>query len=251
MRDPTGNWSELMVHANDDLRFFDESFDGVDAESDNMEYARDIVHEEMVVRYPTTFNTTEAGNDVAELCRYMLSPIDSHAVRASYCNRCRREVKSSDYGNSTMWICTKENWARKAFRAGKCESQSSSSWMKALMRTKSLTKCTECNTKVDYVYHFREPPPFIVLSVAKDLTVNMERAMTAGGYDYKLKGLIYHGDHHFSSRVIDESGGIWFHDGIHTKRTCDYEGSIYDIDLKNLMRARHGRRCILGIYTIS
>ena len=67
MRDPTGNWSELMVHANDDLRFFDESFDGVDAESDNMEYARDVVHEEMVVRYPTTFNTTEAGNDVAEL----------------------------------------------------------------------------------------------------------------------------------------------------------------------------------------
>ena len=119
------------------------------------------------------------------------------------------------------------------------------------MRTKSLTKCTECNTKVDYVYHFREPPPFIVLSVAKDLTVNMERAMTAGGYNYKLKGLLYHGDHHFSSRVIDEAGGIWFHDGIHTKRTCDYEGCIYDIDLKNLMRARHGRRCILGIYTIS
>ena len=89
--------------------------------------------------------------------------------------------------------------------------------MKALMRTKTSRKCPQCKTKVDLVYHFREPPSFIVLSIIDGLNVSMQHVMNASGYDYKLRGLIYHGDHHFSCRVIDETGGIWFHDGIHTK----------------------------------
>ena len=251
MSDPTTNWDELMVAANDNLKLFDDTMKGVDLESNDMERARNIVHEEMVARYPGIFNATIAGNDVAELCRYMLCPVESHTVKSLYCNRCRREVSSNTHNNSTMWICSKENWSRKASRAGKCDSQPSSAWMKALLRTKSLRKCGECRSRVDYVYHFIEPPSFIVLSVFDDVAVNMERSMNAAGYDYKLRGLIYHGEHHFSSRVIDNIGGIWFHDGIHTRRSCDYEGSIYEIDLKSLAKARHGRRCSLAIYTLS
>ena len=251
MSDPLNNWTELMVNANDNLKLFNESMEGIDMESSEMECARDLIHEEMTVRYPSIFNMTTAGNDVVELCRYMLCPVSSNTLKSAYCNRCRREVSSSEHGNSTMWTCSKYAWSRKVVRAGKCEAQSSSLWMKALLRTKSMRKCRECASKVDYVYHFREPPPFIVLSVSPDLVVNMERSMSASGYEYKLRGLIYHGEHHFSSRVIDSSGGIWFHDGIHTKRVCEYEGSIYEIDLKSLARARHGRRVVLGIYTLS
>ena len=123
--------------------------------------------------------------------------------------------------------------------------------MKALMRTKSTRKCPQCQTKVDTVFHFREPPSFIVMGIYDSLNVIMEHVINATGYEYKLRGLIYYGDHHFSCRVIDEVGGVWFNDGIHTKSVCSYEGDIREIDPVNLTEARHGRRCIVGIYILA
>ncbi|KAJ6549529.1 hypothetical protein DFH09DRAFT_926103 [Mycena vulgaris] len=35
-----------------------------------------------------------------------------------------------------------------------------------------------------------------------------------------LRGIIYVGNFHFTSRLVDSDGRVWFHDGIRTGRAC-------------------------------
>ncbi|KAJ7282262.1 hypothetical protein C8J57DRAFT_1055716, partial [Mycena rebaudengoi] len=44
----------------------------------------------------------------------------------------------------------------------------------------------------------------------------------------KLRGIIYHGDEHFTSRIFSADGDIWFHDGITTRSSTRFE-----VNLKN------------------
>ncbi|KAJ7095666.1 hypothetical protein C8R44DRAFT_554443, partial [Mycena epipterygia] len=39
----------------------------------------------------------------------------------------------------------------------------------------------------------------------------------------RLRGIIYHGTSHFTSRFIDATGMVWFNDGITTGRRCTRE----------------------------
>jgi len=58
--------------------------------------------------------------------------------------------------------------------------------------------------------------------------------------DYSLKGIIYHGQYHFTSRLIDNAGGIWYHDGMTSGRECVYEGKWKDIqDIYQASGERH------------
>ena len=42
---------------------------------------------------------------------------------------------------------------------------------------------------------------------------------------------MYHLDNHFTSRIVSESGHVWYHDGIETGKQMVPEGRIGDIEL--------------------
>ena len=50
-----------------------------------------------------------------------------------------------------------------------------------------------------------------------------------------LKGLVYHGGYHFTCQIIDESGNIWFHDGITNGIISLEEGKFGSVSQPNLM----------------
>ncbi|KAJ7476477.1 hypothetical protein FB451DRAFT_1033426, partial [Mycena latifolia] len=54
----------------------------------------------------------------------------------------------------------------------------------------------------------------------------------------KLRGIIYGGGGHFTSRFIDAAGNVWFHDGIATGRRC-----VPDIQLRELNAGSSLQRC--------
>ncbi|KAF8811158.1 hypothetical protein BYT27DRAFT_7029664, partial [Phlegmacium glaucopus] len=55
---------------------------------------------------------------------------------------------------------------------------------------------------------------------------------------YKLRGVMYHLDNHFTSRFISRSGCVWYHDGISTGRHMECEGNIGDISDLGICRSR-------------
>ncbi|KAJ7229699.1 hypothetical protein C8J57DRAFT_1085582 [Mycena rebaudengoi] len=47
----------------------------------------------------------------------------------------------------------------------------------------------------------------------------------------KLRGMIYHGDEHFTSRMFTTDCNIWFQDGITTRSSTRFEGNLRNIAL--------------------
>ncbi|KAJ7268889.1 hypothetical protein C8J57DRAFT_1004864, partial [Mycena rebaudengoi] len=49
-----------------------------------------------------------------------------------------------------------------------------------------------------------------------------------------LRGIIYHGDEHFTSRMFTTNSDIWFHNGITTRSSTRFEGNLRNIALASL-----------------
>ncbi|KAJ7633729.1 hypothetical protein B0H17DRAFT_961649 [Mycena rosella] len=65
----------------------------------------------------------------------------------------------------------------------------------------------------------------------------------------KLRGVIYGGQGHFTSRIIDRAGNMWFHDGISTGRQCMSEGVlILTSDLMSLQSCGQ-KNAVAVVYT--
>ena len=58
---------------------------------------------------------------------------------------------------------------------------------------------------------------------------------------YKLKGIIYYGDNHFTSRIISDDCLVWYHDGMTTGSCLLHKGPLPTIP--NLMLCKNKDAC--------
>ncbi|KAI0090052.1 hypothetical protein BDY19DRAFT_870617, partial [Irpex rosettiformis] len=66
---------------------------------------------------------------------------------------------------------------------------------------------------------------------------------------YRLAGIIYFGDFHFTCRIIDNEGMIWYNDGIQTGSQSRYESHINNIHPHLLQCAPGHRKSSVVIYS--
>ena len=64
---------------------------------------------------------------------------------------------------------------------------------------------------------------------------------------FKLKGVIYFGEFHFTSRIFTSDRTVWFHDGMTTARQCRNEGKIETFSDHDLMEC-NGKTATLLLY---
>ncbi|KIM76325.1 hypothetical protein PILCRDRAFT_77918, partial [Piloderma croceum F 1598] len=62
-----------------------------------------------------------------------------------------------------------------------------------------------------------------------------------------VRGLIYHGDFHFTSRIIGNDGMVWYHDGMTTGSSCENEGDFDKFSSRKLLKCK-GKKLILVVY---
>jgi hypothetical protein len=62
-----------------------------------------------------------------------------------------------------------------------------------------------------------------------------------------LRGIVYHGQNHVTSRVINVGGEIWYHDGMVTKDIFVRDGDLKDMRDTDL-RKYHGRDIVFSVY---
>ncbi|KAF8871882.1 hypothetical protein BD779DRAFT_1451485 [Infundibulicybe gibba] len=64
-------------------------------------------------------------------------------------------------------------------------------------------------------------------------------------HSYALRGIVYHGDNHFTARVVTVEGRVWYHDGMVTGRELVPEGILTSrIDLTSCQ----SRTAIVTVY---
>ncbi|KAK0434713.1 hypothetical protein EV421DRAFT_1717320 [Armillaria borealis] len=66
-----------------------------------------------------------------------------------------------------------------------------------------------------------ETPPDGTLHIVVDNTVVV----------YRLAGIVYYGNCHFTARFVDFDGNVWFNDGMIHARSVNREGTVDTVDL--------------------
>ncbi|KAF8817329.1 hypothetical protein BYT27DRAFT_7075253, partial [Phlegmacium glaucopus] len=112
--------------------------------------------------------------------------------------------------------------------------------------------CNICNSSLYLKYTFENIPECLVFDFGglNDLEINKSFLLSKDGIQYlfKLRGVIYFSQNHFTSHVITQSGQIWFHDGMTLQHSMRYEG-LLDTELcPNIIYSNSGNAA-LAIYT--
>ena len=113
--------------------------------------------------------------------------------------------------------------------------------------------CSICNLPLYLKHTFDNIPEFLVFDFGglnNDFEINKSILLSKDGIQYlfKLRGVIYFSQNHFTSRVITQSGQIWFHDGMTLQHSMRYEG-LLDTELCPDIFYSNGGNAILAIYT--
>lgn len=87
---------------------------------------------------------------------------------------------------------------------------------------------------------------FHILSNEAILAYSFSLPTIRGKVNYRLRGIVYYGNYHFTSRIISENGTVWYHDGQTTASRCTREGSLIDADID--LHSCKGKAMKLVIY---
>jgi hypothetical protein len=126
-------------------------------------------------------------------------------------------------------------------------STSVAGWMQELKEESNII-CPSCPEKMTITHQFLLPLPFIAIDFSiQKLQIDQTFCIHINNdeFVYQLRGIVYYGDSHFTARVIYNNGMIWFHDGIATKQSLLYEGTIQNlVESLNLCRGKEASAAI-------
>jgi hypothetical protein len=232
------NWSEEFDNINQDhLGVLSEGFKLVLEGHATLENIRDSVRVQLHGLNSTKFPMGQRGASVGDLASTMLQSDRTLTESQRMCPECGHTEDKAPYHMKHLLIPTVTG------------TPSTLAWLSDLY---TITKriCPDCSSamikKIDYV----ELPKLLVLEYPNTnintsheirLVVNNETAVL------HLRGIVYHGENHFTSRIISPEGAMWYHDGITTGSTCATDiglSASIDANLKNCK----GKSLVLAIY---
>lgn len=119
-----------------------------------------------------------------------------------------------------------------------------------LLHQSSTQQCPACDETLRIQTTLRTPPPLVVIELPPlsdgypvlSVEMQMQIPIASEFFSYRLRGVIYHGACHFTSRYISLNDAVWYHDGIVTGNFCKLESTNV-----NLLTA-HGRVACLLLY---
>lgn len=150
---------------------------------------------------------------------------------------------------SVIFECLKSVWSKRPRHIeGRPKSRRISEWLSVQSSIRTDVRCGACHSHVYRDLHTPRTPSFLTFMSLDHLTVDWEPTIDHSESSYRLIGLIYHGGNHFTSRIIEPDGKIWYHDGITTGRNCEGKGMLHNASTKQLVFAEERRICSVGIY---
>jgi hypothetical protein len=130
------------------------------------------------------------------------------------------------------------------------QSGSTKDWILTL-HDKTSRVCPDCSSKLEKPILYYKAPDILFLEYSHQ---DIEISHVISVRDHKnnltnlhLKGVVYLGGYHFTSRIVSETGDIWYHDGKTTKRSTSDNGHIKIIHDSEL-RECNGNDMVLVVY---
>src|ERR1700734_1386815 len=201
------------------------------------ETARDTIRHEIHTKNPEQFPYGTRGTSVAALTSTILAPHGFVAISSPVCTSCEYSEPSID-DRLEFVLHEKEDTPK-----------STCKWLGSLEH-ETHEKCPHCFSAMMQPINFKSAPSVLVFEInSRKIKVSETLKFEQEGETVVLnvRGLIYHGDFHFTSRIIGTDGMVWYHDGMTTGSSCENEGDFDKLSSKNLLKCK-GKKLILVVY---
>ncbi|KAJ7043000.1 hypothetical protein C8F04DRAFT_945047 [Mycena alexandri] len=217
----------------------------------SLESARNAVRRGMYAQTPEYFPYGPNQTSIDRIAQAILPEKDYASGRQS-CGICGF-ADPSEYGLFDAFMCATAN-SQSPTPSGTKLSQ----WIK-----KSLShgrgNCPVCRqtgrrVRMNMTVSVTDVPNLLVISLDDPQLVidpilhfDKEDVLTC----MKLRGIIYGGHGHFTSRYISQNGAIWYHDGVTTGRRCTLEGNITHLNDMRVLGSCREDRALAVIYALT
>ena len=145
-----------------------------------------------------------------------------------------------------MWDCTRLKWNQSRYKSGSPRYASIQKWLPVVLHEPVHRRCQHCDSKLERHYVYDTLPSFLVFNVYES-TAKLEQFVEVQDQQYRLCGIVYFGNFHFTSRVITAAGDVLFYDGMVDDGNCSYDGNLRSMTVTSLHETR-GRAMSIAIY---
>jgi hypothetical protein len=203
----------------------------------SLENVRDNIRIKLNEMDSAKFPMGEVGISVVTLAMEMLKPQDIVAYSCFVCSACNFTGPNCD--DNLTYVLHADHTA----------SDSTSKWVNKLQQNNDA-ECPNCNGQLFQRFCYKKTPNLLILDYPFcDIETSHMIAYKANGKTefMDLKGVVYYGAYHFTSRFISDSGIIWYHDGMTTGSVFEKNitlKSTSDIDIKKC----NNRGLTLAVY---
>ena len=195
----------------------------------SLETARNKVRHLLNQRNTMLFPYGRLGTSVNEMAQNLLRSDNVIASHWFCCVDCGVESNVNDDLQTCVIECTTDR-----------DCTISACLQKKFKDRHPRKKCDHCHGDVDVIMSFDEVPKVLAFS-SLDTSVQVSKKIHFHDGDsdvvFILKGIVYHGGFHYTSRVIADNS-VWFHDGMVTGRGCEYEKPLNEYSDNELSTCR-------------
>lgn len=186
------------------------------------------------------------GASVSELCVDLFRDTDPYATWTTQCTSCNTVTRCHPTC-SMLWFLSKQLWKASSVMTGNIRNGTLEQWLEKVSHSKSDLLCRQCTRNMVKTLQWVRMPTFLAICV-QDVRPQLQHIINVNNVKYRLCGIIYHGSAHFTCRVIDSLGNIWYHDGITTMNKCEFEGNLSVYSVRNLWKVRQHRTVNVILY---
>lgn len=219
---------------------------------ESLEYVRNKVREKLRMQDIESFPFGRQGVSMTDLLNAMSKAEAPLGTEVTHCTNCGlHPVRTTNIKTSFIVIQHEDlSRSRQIHAIPLLPSQRNTEHCATLLLKGQVmpTPCSACSQKVVSTKMFRNFPKLIILHVGENqIQVLSELILNTQGQicTYKLKGMIYFGQFHFTARFVDSTGDVWYHDGIQTQNTLTYHGNVSSMPALALLHCQGRRLCTI------
>jgi hypothetical protein len=203
----------------------------------SMENSRDIVRQKLHNAYPSLFPVGPVGTSVNRLAHELFKTSQLIAYSQKICIKCNNQQAEI------------EDRLGYVLDLGLSTGSSTSQWLRQLHHNTN-ERCSECWSQIIQPISYDTSPNLLIFNCANaNMKISHKIIYDEEDHsiDLQLRGIIYHGGFHFTSRIISQTGKVWYHDGMETGQDC-VAGEHLEQWLDNELKECKNRRSALAIY---
>jgi hypothetical protein len=204
-----------------------------------LENVRDSIRNQLHNIDPVKFPTGHKGASVTNLALEMFKTKAVVTLSQQLCTEC--EYEGDEKNNRLGYV----------IEADPSVTTSTSKWLNSI-HVKTQENCPECAHAMEHPIYYKSPPKLLIMEYpGQDIKtshclrfVDEDKEETV---KLHLRGIIYHGGFHFTSRVISAAGDVCYHDGMVTGRSCVYDSHLKLLSYEDLGHCKN-RNLVLAVY---